>query len=87
MLRYDTLNIQNNEIFKKKGIGMKNFMIGLLLFLIIALANALGILLDKNLKLETDLQTQIEKSSDLEMVIDDIQSDKLIKDYLRSKWR
>lgn len=58
---------------------------GIMFFLIVVLANALGILLDKNLKLETDLQTQIEKSSDLEMVIDDIQSDKLIKDYLRSK--
>ena len=62
-------------------------LVGIMFFLIIVLANALGILLDKNLKLETDLQTQIEKSSDLEMVIDDIQSDKLIKDYLRSKWR
>lgn len=60
-------------------------LVGIMFFLIIVLANALGILLDKNLKLETDLQTQIEKSSDLEMVIDDIQSDKLIKDYLRSK--
>ena len=67
---------------------MKNnhkILVGIMFFLIIVLANALGILLDKNLKLETDLQTQIEKSSDLEMVIDDIQSDKLIKDYLRSK--
>lgn len=60
-------------------------LVVIMFFLIIVLANALGILLDKNLKLETDLQTQIEKSSDLEMVIDDIQSDKLIKDYLRSK--
>ena len=60
-------------------------LVGIMFFLIIVLANALGILLDKNLKLETDLQTQIEKSSDLEMVIDDIQSDKLIKDYLRSR--
>ena len=69
---------------------MKNnhkILVGIMFFLIIVLANALGILLDKNLKLETDLQTQIEKSSDLEMVIDDIQSDKLIKDYLRSKWK
>ena len=55
-------------------------LVGIMFFLIIVLANALGILLDKNLKLETDLQSQIEKSSDLEMLIDDIQSDKLIKD-------
>ena len=85
MLRYDTLNIQNNEIFKKKGIGMKNFMIGLLLFVMIVLVNAVGILLDKNTELNTELQSQIEKASALEMVVDDMQSDKLIKDYLRSR--
>ena len=85
MLRYDTLNIQNNEIFKKKGIGMKNFMIGLLLFVMIVLVNAVGILLDKNTELNTELQSQIEKASDLEMIVDDMQEDRLIKDYLRSR--
>ena len=85
MLRYDTLNIQNNEIFKKRGIGMKNFMIGLLLFIMIVLVNAVSILLDKNTELNTELQSQIEKASDLEMVVDDMQEDKLIKDYLRSR--
>ena len=64
---------------------MKNFLIGLLLFVMIVLTNAVGILLDKNTELNTELQSQIEKASDLEMVVDDIQSDKLIKDYLRSR--
>ncbi len=63
---------------------MKNFMIGLLLFVMIVLVNAVGILLDKNTELNTELQSQIEKASDLEMVVDDMQEDKLIKDYLRS---
>ena len=64
---------------------MKNFSIGLLLFVTIALINAVGILLDKNEQLTIDLQSQIEKASDLEMIADDMQNDKLIKDYLRSK--
>lgn len=64
---------------------MKNFMIGLLLFVMIVLVNAVGILLDKNTELNTELQSQIEKASDLEMVVDDMQEDKLIKDYLRSR--
>lgn len=64
---------------------MKNFMIGLLLFVMIVLVNAVGILLDKNTELNTELQSQIEKASDLEMVVDDMQDDKLIKDYLRSR--
>ena len=85
MLRYDTFNIQNNEIFKKKGVGMKNFMIGLLLFVMIVLVSVVSILLDKNTELNTELQSQIEKASDLEMVVDDMQEDKLIKDYLRSR--
>ena len=85
MLRYDTLNIQNNEIFKKGKTDMKNFMIGLLLFVMIVLVNAVGILLDKNTELNTELQSQIEKASDLEMIVDDMQEDKLIKDYLRSR--
>ena len=85
MLRYDTLNIQNNEIFKKREVNMKNFLIGLLLFIMIVLVNAVSILLDKNTELNTELQSQIEKASDLEMVVDDMQEDKLIKDYLRSR--
>ena len=64
---------------------MKNFMIGLLLFIMIVLVNAVSILLDKNTELNTELQSQIEKASDLEMVVDDMQEDKLIKDYLRSR--
>ena len=64
---------------------MKNFLIGLLLFVMIVLINAVGILLDKNTELNTELQSQIEKASDLEMVVDDMQEDKLIKDYLRSR--
>ena len=64
---------------------MKNFMIGLLLFVMIVLVNAVGILLDKNTELNTELQSQIEKASDLEMIVDDMQEDKLIKDYLRSR--
>ena len=85
MLRYDTLNIQNNEIFKKREVNMKNFMIGLLLFIMIVLVNAVSILLDKNTELNTELQSQIEKASDLEMIVDDMNEDKLIKDYLRSR--
>ena len=64
---------------------MKNIVIAISFVFIIVLSNAVGNLLDKNEKLKINLQTEIEKSSDLEMVIDDIQSDKLIKDYLRSK--
>ena len=64
---------------------MKNFMIGLLLFVMIVLVSVVGILLDKNTELNTELQSQIEKASDLEMVVDDMQEDKLIKDYLRSR--
>ena len=85
MLRYDTLNIQNNEVFKKGEVNMKNFLIGLLLFVMIVLVNAVGILLDKNTELNTELQSQIEKASDLEMIVDDMNEDKLIKDYLRSR--
>ena len=64
---------------------MKNIVIAISFVFIIVLSNAVGNLLDKNEKLKINLQTEIEKSSDLEMVIDDIQSDKLIKDYLRSR--
>lgn len=64
---------------------MKNFLIGLLLFVMIVLTNAVGILLGKNTELNTELQSQIEKASDLEMIVDDMNEDKLIKDYLRSK--
>ena len=59
---------------------MKNAIIAISFVFIIVLSNAVGNLLDKNEKLSVDLQTQIEKLSDLEMVLED----KFIKDYLRS---
>ena len=59
---------------------MKNIIIAISFVVVIVLSNAIGNLLDKNEKLSVDLQTQIEKSSDLEMVLED----RFIKDYLRS---
>ena len=59
---------------------MKNIIIAISFVIVIVLSNAVGNLLDKNEKLSVDLQTQIERSSDLEMVLED----KFIKDYLRS---
>ena len=60
---------------------MKNIVIAISFVFIIVLSNAVGNLLDKNEKLSIDLQSQIEKSSDLEMVLED----KLISDYLQVK--
>lgn len=65
--------------------SVRNFWIAVLFFMVLVLANAVGVLLDKNTELNNELQSQIEKASDLEMVVDDIQSDKLVKDYLRSR--
>lgn len=59
---------------------MKNIIIAISFVVVIVLSNAVGNLLDKNEKLKINLQTEIEKSSDLEMVLED----KFIKDYLRS---
>lgn len=59
---------------------LKYFGIAVGLTLFLSLVNSIGILIDNKAKVELELQSQIEKASDLEMVMDD----RLIKDYLRS---
>lgn len=58
------------------------YIFALAFVIIIVLANAVGNLVDKNKYLESELQTQVEKVSDLENALDEIHSNKLIKDYL-----
>lgn len=58
------------------------YIFALMFVVLIVLANAVGNLIDKNAKLQDELQVQIEKSSDLENALDEIHSNKLIKDYL-----
>ena len=58
---------------------MKNTLIAASFVLIIILANAVGTLIDQKEEVEIKLQTEIEKSSDLEMVLED----RFISDYLR----
>lgn len=62
---------------------LKYFGIAVGLTLFLSLVNSIGILIDNKAKVELELQSQIEKTSDLEMVMDD----RLIKDYLRSETR
>ena len=58
------------------------YIFALAFVIIIVLANAVGNLVDKNAKLQDELQVQVEKASDLENALDEIHSNKLIKDYL-----
>lgn len=60
---------------------MKNIVIAISLVFIIVLSNAVGNLLDKQEKLSIELQTQTEKASDYEMILED----RLISDYLQVK--
>ena len=57
---------------------IKNVIIAILFVIGLILAEAIGTLIDQKEQIEIKLQSEIEKSSDLEMVLDD----KLLKDYL-----
>lgn len=61
---------------------IKNVIIGIFFVLVLILAEAVGTLIDQKEQIEIKLQTEIEKSSDLEMTLED----KFISDYLRRSY-
>lgn len=61
---------------------IKNVIIAILFVIGLILAEAVGTLIDQKEQIEIKLQTEIEKSSDLEMTLED----KFISDYLRRNY-
>ena len=63
--------------------NIKTALIAVLFFAISLVSHSLGIYSDRDNRKQILIDSQVEKISDLEAINDD----KLIKDYLRSKWR